>query len=306
MSAPWLKIGTRGSPLALAQTRETRRRLALAHSLPEDEIEIVIIKTTGDMIQDRPLSESGGKGLFTKELDIAQLNGDIDIAVHSSKDLPTLLPTGLAIAGFLPREDVRDALISARASSIADLPPGATLGTASLRRQAQARRLRPDLKVTLLRGNVETRLRKAETGEIDATLLALAGMKRLGLAERATAILDIDDFLPAVGQGAIGITVREDDHATRVKLSAVLDAETGYALAAERAFLEVLDGSCRTPIAGHATASGHELTLRGMVLRPDGSEVHEGEERGPVTEAREIGVRLGRRLLERLPPGFLP
>ena len=306
MTASWLKIGTRGSPLALAQTHMTRQLLAQAHGRNETDIEIVVIKTTGDMIQDRPLSESGGKGLFTKELDIALINGDIDLAVHSSKDLPTRLPEGLAIAGFLPREDVRDVLISAKARSIADLPQGASLGTASLRRQAQVRRLRPDIQVSLLRGNVETRLRKAETGEIDATLLAFAGMKRLGLAGRATALLDIDDFLPAVGQGAIGITVRDGDHETRVKLGAILDVATGYALTAERAFLQVLDGSCRTPIAGHATVEAGQLSLRGMVLRVDGSESHEGTEAGPVSEASEIGVRLGRRLLEVLPPGFLP
>jgi hydroxymethylbilane synthase len=308
MSMPesWLKIGTRGSPLALAQTHETRRLLAAAHAIPEDRIEIVVIRTTGDMIQDRPLSESGGKGLFTKELDIALANGDIDLAVHSSKDLPTLLPDGLAIAGYLPREDVRDVLISAKATRIADLPAGATLGTASLRRQAQAKRLRPDLVVTLLRGNVETRLRKAESGEVDATLLALAGMKRLGLEARATAILDIDEFLPAVGQGAIGITVRDDDHATRIKLGAILHAATNYALTAERAFLQVLDGSCRTPIAGHARVTGDQIELRGMVLRPDGSEFFETTEAGDVDSAREVGVRAGQRLLAVMPAGLMP
>src|ERR1700733_1027341 len=206
---------------------------------------IIAIKTSGDMIQDRALAEAGGKGLFTKEIDAAMLAREIDLAVHSAKDLPTILPEGIRIAGYLPREDARDALISSRADSIAGLPRGGALGTASLRRQAQVKRLRPDLKVELLRGNVETRLRKAERGEIDATLLAYAGLKRLGLAHRATALLEIDEFLPAVGQGAIGITARPDDGATLAALAAILDAATGEALACERAFLAVLDGSCK-------------------------------------------------------------
>lgn len=306
MSTPWMKIGTRGSPLAMAQTREVRRLLAGAHAIDEERIEIVVIRTTGDMIQDRPLSEAGGKGLFTKELDLALLDSSIDIAVHSSKDLPTRLPNGLTIAGFLPREDVRDALISARATSIAGLPKGATLGTASLRRQAQVKRLRPDITVALLRGNVETRLRKAESGEIDATLLALAGMKRLGLAHRATAILDIDDFLPAVGQGAIAITARTDDYATHVAIGSILDGDTGYALATERAFLTVLDGSCKTPIAGHARVAQGQIHFHGMVLRPDGSQVFEIHETAPVADAVRMGARAGGALLDRLPAGVLP
>ena len=232
-----LKIGTRGSPLALAQTHEARRLLAVANGCDESRFEIVVIRTSGDMIQDRPLSEAGGKGLFTKEIDAAMLNDEIDVAVHSSKDLPTFLPEGVTIAGYLPREDVRDAFISARAGSLAALPRGSTLGTASLRRLAQVKRLRPDIRAALLRGNVETRLRKAEAGEVDATLLAYAGLKRLGLAQRATALLDIDDFLPAVGQGAIGLTARANDAATRLALGRILDVQTGAALAAERAFL---------------------------------------------------------------------
>jgi hydroxymethylbilane synthase len=298
-------IGTRGSPLALAQTYEMRRRLAAAHELPEDAFEVVIIKTTGDMIQDRPLSESGGKGLFTKELDAALIAGRIDIAVHSSKDLPTFLPDELAIIGYLPREDVRDVLISAKATRVADLPEGATFGSASLRRQAQVLRLRPDLKPVLLRGNVETRLRKAETGEVDATLLALAGLKRLGLDHRATALLETDDFLPAVGQGAIGVTARKDDYATHVTLGAVLHGETGAALTLERAFLAVLDGSCRTPIAGHAQVVDGHIRFRGMVLRPDGTEVFEVTDSGPLAEAEQIGIRAGRDLLARTPAGIL-
>ena len=305
MPATSLKIGTRGSPLALAQAHETRRRLAEAHGVEESSIELVVIKTTGDMIQDRALSESGGKGLFTRELDAAQLAGAIDLAVHSSKDLPTALPDGLAVAGCLPREDPRDAFISTRAMRLVELPHGATLGTASLRRGAMALRLRPDLRISLLRGNVETRLHKVESGEIDATLLALAGMKRLGLAHRATSILEIGEFLPAVGQGAIAITTRADDHATRVAVAAILDAHTSTALAAERAFLTVLDGSCRTPIGGHATIADGVLRLRGIVLKPDGSQTFDIEETGPTDQADKIGVRAGRALLEQMPADFL-
>ena len=298
-----LRIGTRGSPLALAQAYEARRLLAAANGCGESRFEIVVIRTTGDMIQDRALSEAGGKGLFTKEIDAAMLRGEIDAAVHSSKDLPTFLPEGVTIAGYLPREDVRDAFVSAEAESIAGLPPGAILGTASLRRQAQVKRLRPDIQAVLLRGNVETRLRKAETGEIAATVLAYAGLKRLGLAHRATALLDIDDFLPAVGQGAIGLTARANDAATRRLLEPITDPQTGSALRAERAFLGVLDGSCRTPIAGHARVADGRLTFRGMVLRPDGSEVFEVEASRAADDAERIGAEAGRDLLGRLPPG---
>jgi len=305
MSAPFLRLGTRGSPLALAQARETRRRLAATHGVHEDAVEIVVIKTTGDAITDRPLGEAGGKGLFTKELDAAQLANSIDIAVHSAKDLPTALPPGLAVAGYLPREDVRDALISPRAATLADLPRGARVGTASLRRAAQLKRLRPDFETPLLRGNVETRLRKAQDGEIDATLLALAGLKRLGLADRATSILDIAEFLPAVGQGAIAITVREDDHLTRTRIGAILDHDTGVALAAERAFLHALDGSCKTPIAGHARVAGGALHFSGMVLRMNGSESFEASASGAIADAAKLGDQAGRDILGRLPPGVL-
>ena len=301
----WMKIGTRGSPLALAQAYETRRLLAAAHRLPEERIEIVVLKTTGDMIQDRALSEAGGKGLFTKELDIAQLKGDIDIAVHSSKDLPTVLPDGIEIAGFLPREDVRDVFISPRAKRLQDLPEGALVGTASLRRQALVRRIRPDLRVGLLRGNVQTRLAKLESGECDATLLALAGLKRLGLTGHATEILSEDDFLPAVGQGAIGITVRSDDHETHVRLGAILHPATGYALTLERAYLRVLDGSCRTPIAGLAKVEDQEIVFRGLIMRSDGSEIYETRLSGSVEEAERLGVQAGQDLLARAPADIL-
>src|SRR3954464_12772652 len=206
-----LVIGTRGSPLALAQAHEAQARLAEALGWDVVRLPLSLFKTTGDAIQDRPLSEAGGKGLFTKELDIALLEGSIDLAVHSAKDLPTTLPEGIVIVGFLPREDARDAFISHRYRSLAGLPSGAVVGSASLRRQAQIRRLRPDLQVTLLRGNVQTRLAKLERGEVDATLLAMAGLRRLGLTDHVTAILDTDDFLPAVGQGAIAIAIRADD-----------------------------------------------------------------------------------------------
>jgi hydroxymethylbilane synthase len=300
-----IRIGTRGSPLALAQTHETRGLLARVHGTSEDAFEIVVIKTSGDMILDRALAEAGGKGLFTKEIDIAMLNGDIDIAVHSSKDLPTALPDGICAAGYLPREDVRDALISAKAKTIRDLPQGGSLGTASLRRQAQVKRLRPDLQVGLLRGNVQTRLNKIEAGEIDATLLAYAGLKRLGLAHRATALLDIDEFLPAVGQGAIGITARPDDEESLSALAPILHAETAQALACERAFLAVLDGSCKTPIAGHAQVRDGVLQFRGAVYRVDGSEAFEVNTGGRPSEGARLGELAGEELLERLPKGVL-
>src|SRR5579862_1449845 len=244
-----MRIGTRGSPLALVQTNEVRRALARAHVCDEARFEIVVIRTSGDAIQDRSLADAGGKGLFTKEIDAALLNGEIDAAVHSSKDLPTFLAEGVTIAGYLPREDVRDAFISARAKSIVELPKGARFGTASPRRQAQILRMRPDLEAVLLRGNVETRLRKTENGEVDATLLAFAGLKRLGLAHRATAILSVSEFLPAVGQGAIALTARASDATVAHALVPIVDPDTGAALVTERAFLAALDGSCRTPIA---------------------------------------------------------
>ena len=301
----WMRIGTRGSPLALAQAHETRRLLAHAHGMPEDRIEIVVIKVMGDQIVDRALSEAGGKGLFTKEIDLAQLAGEVDIAVHSSKDLPTVLPDGLEIAGYLTREDVRDVFISPRAKRLRDLPEGALVGTASLRRQALVKKIRPDLRVGLLRGNVQTRLAKLESGECDATLLALAGLKRLGLTDHATEILSEEDFLPAVGQGAIGITVRSDDHQTHVRIGAILHPATNYALTLERAYLRVLDGSCRTPIAGLAKVDGQHVSFRGMIMRSDGSEIYETRLSGSVEEAERLGVQAGQDLLSRAPADIL-
>ncbi len=303
--SPMLVLGTRGSPLALAQAEETRRRLAEAHGWAVERIALKVIRTSGDTIQDRPLAEAGGKGLFTKEIDIALVAGEIDGAVHSAKDLPTLLPDGVALVGFLPREDVRDALISAAASSIESLPRGASLGAASLRRQAQALRLRPDLRLELLRGNVETRLRKAESGAIGATVLAMAGLKRLGLAHRARAPLSLETFLPAVGQGAIALTARSRDSRTLETLGAIADPPTFAELAAERAFLAELEGSCRTPIAGLARAAAGRLRFRGEVLRTDGSERFDIETEGNAADAAELGRAAGRRLKASLPNGVL-
>ncbi|MEJ0074157.1 MAG: hydroxymethylbilane synthase [Alphaproteobacteria bacterium] len=296
-----IRIGTRGSPLALAQAGMVRDALAARGA---GESEIVTIRTSGDRIQDRPLSEAGGKGLFTKEIEEALLAGAIDLAVHSAKDMPTALPEGLMLAACLPREDVRDAFISRKAASLRDLPQGAVVGTASLRRQAMVKRLRPDLSVVPLRGNVETRLRKLEAGEVDATLLALAGLKRLGLADKATALLDVQEFLPAVGQGAITIEARADDARTRELLGKIDHADTSVALACERAFLAVLDGSCRTPIAGHAVLDGDAISFRGVILRPDGSEAFETSRAGSRRDAEAVGADAGAELKRRAPPDF--
>ena len=299
-----MRLGTRGSPLALAQAHETRARLAADRACPPESIEIVVIRTSGDMIQDRALSEAGGKGLFTKELDRALLDGAIDLAVHSAKDLPTHMPAGIVIAGYLPREDVRDALIAAKGLGLATLRLGASVGTASLRRQAQVLRLRPDLKVRLLRGNVGSRLAKVEAGDYDATLLAMAGLNRLGLAHHATAILGTDAFLPAVGQGAIAIAIR-DEPGLRDRVAPVIDRATTVALACERAFLTVLDGSCRTPIAGYACLNGASLDFRGLVLAPDGSDAVETMASCNPEDAAELGADAAHALLKRSSPALL-
>jgi hydroxymethylbilane synthase len=303
-SSAYLRIGTRGSPLALWQAREVCARLAAAHGVAADAIAIVPIRTSGDIIQDRPLAEAGGKGLFTKEIEQALVDRAIDLAVHSSKDMPTMLPPGLLLAACLPREDVRDAFISPKAATLRGLPPGAVVGTASLRRQAMVKRLRGDVTVVPLRGNVETRLRKLADGVVDATLLAFAGLKRLGRADAATAVLEIEDFLPAVGQGAIGIETRADDARTRDLVRAIDHADTRIAVEAERAFLAVLDGSCRTPIAGHARIDGEHVAFRGMILRPDGSEALETARNGLVADAAKLGADAGGELKGRAGPGF--
>jgi hydroxymethylbilane synthase len=299
-----LRVGTRGSPLALVQARLVRSRLAKAAGLDEGAIELVVIRTTGDAIQDRPLAEEGGKGLFTKEIEEALLDGSVDLAVHSAKDMPTVLPKGLVLAACLEREDPRDVFISPKAQALSELPHGASIGTASLRRQAIAKRARPDLRVLPLRGNVETRMRKLDSGEVDATVLALAGLKRLGLADRATAVMSADEFLPAVGQGAIGIEIREDNNRVQDILARVDHEETSTAVACERAFLGALDGSCRTPIAGHATISGDAVKFRGLIARPDGSAAHDIAGTGKRKDAATIGADAGRELKHRAGPGF--
>jgi len=299
-----LRIGTRGSPLALVQARMARSRLAAVAGISEEEFEFVVIRTTGDRIQDRSLVEEGGKGLFTKEIEEALLEGRIDLAVHSAKDMPTILPKGLILAACLEREDPRDVFISRQARSLGELPRGASLGTASPRRQAIAKRARPDLRVQPLRGNVETRLRKLEAGEVDATLLALAGLKRLGLAERATHIMSADEFLPAVGQGAIGIETRENDKRMSDTLARIDHIDTTTAIICERAFLAALGGSCRTPIAGHATVSGDAVQFRGLIARPDGAAAHDIAGTGSRKDAATIGAEAGRELKHRAGPGF--
>jgi hydroxymethylbilane synthase len=303
-SSIMLRIGTRGSPLALAQARAVRDRLAAVHGWAPEAVEIRAIRTSGDRIQDRPLADAGGKGLFTKEIEQALVDREIDLAVHSAKDMSTVLPDGLVLAACLEREDVRDAFISRKAGSPHALPAGSVVGTSALRRQAQVRRLRPDLVLVNFRGNVETRLRKLDEGVADATLLALAGLKRLGLAAAATAILPVEEFLPAVGQGAIAIETRAADARVRDLVAAVDHADTSAALAAERAFLAVLDGSCRTPIAGHAAVAGEALQFRGLILRPDGSEAHETACAGSRADAAALGADAGRELKRLAPADF--
>ena len=303
-NTPALKIGTRGSPLALAQANTVRAALAAAHALDPDALEIVVIRTTGDKIQDRPLSEAGGKGLFTKEIEEALLERRIDLAVHSAKDMPTQLPPGLVLTACLAREDVRDALICRTAASVAGLPRGARIGTASLRRQALMKRLRPDLQIASLRGNVETRLRRIDEGAFDATILALAGLKRLALTASAAGILDIEQFPPAPGQGAITLEARADDAHTRALLAAIDHPATTVALTLERAFLAALDGSCRTPIAGHATVDGQRIRFRGLIVRPDGSQAHETAREGSVADAVALGTDAGHELKRRGGPDF--
>jgi hydroxymethylbilane synthase len=264
-----------------------------------------VITTSGDRIKDAPLRDFGGKGLFTKEIDEALLRGDVDLAVHSMKDLPTFLPENIVIAAVLPRADVRDAFISPKAPSLAELPPGSVVGTSSLRRGAQLKRLRPDLRVIDFRGNVETRLRKLAEGQADATLLALAGLERLGLAAHATSVLSTEEMLPAAAQGAIGVTCRGDDAKTRALLAALNDKASATAVACERAFLARLDGSCKTPIAGLAEIDDGMLRFRGLILAPDGSEWHEIGLDGTAENAASLGTDAGEELLARAGPEFL-
>ena len=302
------KIGTRGSPLALAQAHETRDRLAAAHDLPQDAFEIVVIKTTGDnraMIDaDCPLKEIGNKGLFTKEIEEAMLRGDIDIAVHSCKDMPVEQPAGLILDCYLPREDVRDAFISPDYASIHDLPQGAVVGTSSLRRRAQLKIRRPDLTVVEFRGNVQTRLKKLQDGVATATFLAKAGLNRMDMHDVPAHPIAPEDMLPAVAQGAIVIERRLDDSRAAKMLSAIHDADTGTRVAAERAFLAALDGSCETPIAALAELNGDQLHLRGEILSPDGTAAHADEISGLAKDGPDLGRQLAKELLEKAGPGF--
>ncbi|MGR3709820.1 MAG: hydroxymethylbilane synthase [Alterinioella nitratireducens] len=306
-SAP-LRIGTRGSPLALAQAHETRRRLADAFDLAAEAFEIVVIKTTGDnraMIDaDQPLKTIGGKGLFTREIEEALLAGGIDIAVHSMKDMPVAQPGGLALDTYLPREDVRDGFVSLAHGGLDALPAGARIGSSSLRRRAQMMARRPDLELVEFRGNVQTRMRKLGDGVADATFLAMAGLRRLDMVHVARTALEPEDMLPAVAQGAIGIERRAGDTRVAAMLEAIHDAETGQRLAAERAFLAGLDGSCQTPIAGLAELAGGDLRLRGEILRPDGSEVITDDVSVPVADGAEAGAEMARKMRAQAGEGF--
>ncbi|MFT3673288.1 hydroxymethylbilane synthase [Aestuariivirga sp.] len=285
-----IRIGTRGSPLALAQAHETRERLVKAHGLSPDDFEITVITTTGDRIRDRPLAEIGGKGLFTKEIEEALFAKTIDLAVHSMKDMPAVLPRGLAFAATLPREDARDALISLTEKSLKCMKQGAVLGSSSVRRSAQALRIRPDLQVVQFRGNVETRLRKLADGVADASFLAVAGLRRLGLTQHIAAVIPMEEMLPAIAQGAIGIEIREGDEKIAKLLEPINHGESATAMACERAFLAALDGSCRTPIAGHARLADGRLHFRGETLTLDGKKVFTAERVGSPADAARMGA----------------
>ena len=299
-----LKIGTRGSPLALAQAYETRQRLRKAFDLDESAFEIVVIKTTGDKVLDRPLKEIGGKGLFTREIEEDMLDGKIDIAVHSMKDMPVLQPSGLCLETYLPREDVRDAFVSSAFDGIADLPAGTLVGTSSLRRKAQLQNKRPDLNIVEFRGNVQTRLRKLGDGIASCTFLAMAGLNRLDMSHMAKSAVAVEDMLPALAQGAIGIERRENDLNTAGLLEAIHDIPTGQRLISERAFLKELDGSCDTPIAGLAELQGEHVHLRGEVLRLDGSEAINAAATAPVEDGAALGQELAQKLLSEAGEGF--
>jgi hydroxymethylbilane synthase len=298
------RIGTRGSPLALAQAHEARDRLMAAHGLPEEMFEIVVLTTTGDRITDRSLAAIGGKGLFTQELEEKLASGDLDLAVHSAKDMPTVLPVGLYLSAFLPREDIRDAVIGRTAPKLMELPHGATIGSASLRRQALIRRMRPDINVVIFRGAVETRLRKLDEGQVDATLLALAGLKRLGKVSVITDILDPDTFPPAPAQGAICIESRMGDQRTDDLIIPINDPTTFDAVSCERAFLAALDGSCRTPIGGYAICEGDLIKFSGLIITPDGRNQHSVTIDGHRRDAAALGTRAGQDIRARAGSSF--
>lgn len=293
------RIGTRGSPLALAQAGEARDRLMAAHNLPEEMFEIVVLTTKGDRITDRSLAEIGGKGLFTEELEQKLVSGDLDFAVHSSKDMSTTLPEGLYLSAYLPREDIRDAVIGRTAPKLIDLPHGATVGSSSLRRQALIRRIRPDINVITFRGLVETRLRKLQEGQVDATLLALAGLKRLGKVDVITDILDPDNFPPAPAQGAICLESRIGDTRIDELLAPINDGPTFDTVSCERAFLAALDGSCRTPIGGYAVCEGDQIRFSGLIITPDGRHQHAITIDGNRRDAAALGTRAGQDVRDR-------
>mmetsp|Transcript_16560 Transcript_16560/g.28978 ORF Transcript_16560/g.28978 Transcript_16560/m.28978 type:complete len:374 (+) Transcript_16560:141-1262(+) len=299
-------IGTRGSPLALAQAHETRKRLMEAHPQLKQEgaIEISVINTSGDMFLDTTLADLGGKGLFTKEIDAAQLRGDVDIAVHSMKDVPTWLPEGIELFCMLPREDTRDVFISNKAKRLEDLPNGSVIGSASLRRKSQLLSMNPTWKVVNFRGNVQTRLRKLGEGQVDATMLALAGLNRMNMTQHATQIIDWDTMLPAVAQGAIGITLRSNDQKMKELLAPLNHKDTLTCASCERSFLAALDGSCRTPIAGQAKIENGVLKFRGLVARPDGTEIHKTTREGRPEDALQIGRDAGLELKSKIGSDF--
>lgn len=290
------KIGTRGGPLALYQAHETRQMLIDAHGACEDDFEIVVLSTKADRMTNQSLSEIGGKGLFTLELEEQLLDGRLDFAVHCTKDMSTTLPDGLEISAYLPREDIRDAFIGGTAKTIEDLPKNALIGTSSMRRQALIQRIRPDLRVTLFRGLVGTRLQKLDKGEVDATLLAYAGMRRLGIEDRATDLLDYKAFPPAPGQGAICIESRIGDTQVQELLAKINHTPTQVSSSCERAFLKALDGSCRTPIAGYSECDGDQLTFYGLILSDNGQQTFDVTLSGPLSDAQEIGRKAGETL----------
>jgi hydroxymethylbilane synthase len=288
-----IRIGSRGSRLAIIQAQEVKKRLVEKIGIDAAHIEIVTIVTTGDRIKDRNLTEIGGKGLFTKEIEEALLSGSIELAVHSMKDLPAIIPEGLVIGAVLPREDPRDALVSLKANSVADLPHGALIGSSSVRRTAQLKRRRDDLRFTAFRGNVDTRLKKLKEGQVDATLLACAGLIRLGLKNEITAAIDVEDMLPALGQGAIGVEIRSGNGALAEMIRKIDDEQTAVAVACERAFLKELDGSCKTPIAGFGRIENGRILFRGETLTPDGRQVFTAEREGLPQDAEAMGRDAG-------------
>lgn len=290
-----LKIGTRGSKLAVAQSEWVKARISARH--PDIQVELVKIKTEGDRIVGSSLSRVGGKGLFVKEIEEALLMGRVDLAVHSVKDIPAELPAGLSLAVFPEREEPADAFVSLQYKNMEALPPGASVGTGSLRRTAQLLSLRPDLKVVPIRGNVDTRLKKMESGELDAIILAAAGLHRLGLGDRIRSVLPPTEMIPAVGQGALGLEIRINDDAILRSIAFLNHKTTELTVKAERAFLKRLEGGCQVPIAGHAQLDGNEIGLRGMVAELDGSRIIRDEIRGDMENPVDIGIRLAERLI---------